>query len=210
NNNQSQIVGQILMNNKTTESFEWDSLVEQYPNSTSYLNRSSQRVEGQNAIIKNTINKMAQAVWYMLQSVNKHQNFKIEYSIKLYDTGFVEEAINVLLILVNKLILTNQLKNVVGIWELNKKQLEDDSILLQQLFTDEFKEQERSEISSDDRAYFTTLYKMPYKLRKEYVKANNLSKKAIQLGLVTSALYKNKLKGSQEVKQEATTRKPTE
>ncbi|KAF0548841.1 hypothetical protein F8M41_025694 [Gigaspora margarita] len=133
---------------------------------------------------------MAQAVWYTLQSVNKHQNFEIEHSVELHDTGFVEEAIDVLLILVNKLIPTNQLENIVEIWELDKKQLEDDLILWQQPFTDGFKEQERSKISSDDRAYFTTLCKIPYKSvyksldqRKEYIKANNLSKKAIQLGL---------------------------
>ncbi|CAG8815555.1 28164_t:CDS:2, partial [Gigaspora margarita] len=127
-------------------------------------------------------------VWYMLQSVNKYQIFEIEHSVKLYNNGFVEEAIDIPLILVNELIPTNQLENVVELWELHffhllehlvyaqfhimlipkcwykdEKQLEDDLILWQQLFTNRFKEQRRSEISSNNREYFITLYKIPYK-----------------------------------------------
>ncbi|CAG8574272.1 36004_t:CDS:1, partial [Racocetra persica] len=51
-------------------------------------------------------------------------------------------------------------------------------------------EQEQSEVNNSSRIYFTTTYKIPYESiyrsldqKKEYVTANNLFKKAIQLGL---------------------------
>ncbi|CAG8827645.1 19744_t:CDS:2, partial [Gigaspora rosea] len=80
------------------------------------------------------------------------------YNVELHNTGFVEEAIDVPLILnyiilFDKLILFLYMPWVSSTWFCmpallsSLRTFKDDSILWQQPFTNGFKEQERSEIS---------------------------------------------------------------
>ncbi|CAG8835756.1 28131_t:CDS:2 [Gigaspora margarita] len=201
----------------------WDSLLENYPDSVPYLTelQFTQRVEGQNTIIKSIINshtsiielfkkldahfiswivdyltpaalfiqrqEIAQAIWYTSKLVNKDNALEIEYEDKSPSTSFAENTVDIPLILLKELIPANHYDDVIEIWELV---LEPISTLQQQFFTDGFQE---SFATNLDEVFLEIPYKIPdisyehvhksLNQQKEYVKANRLSKKAIQMGL---------------------------
>ncbi|CAG8851570.1 10236_t:CDS:2, partial [Gigaspora margarita] len=123
---------------------------------------------------------------YSSQLVDKNHAFEIEDIVESFNTGFAEDNINVPLILLKELIPTNRFDNIVKIWELFRHRCTKKNYIVLfnnqsylctclglvrysfQAFTNGFQESSEATLNIEI---------------KEYVVANGLFKKVIQMEL---------------------------
>ncbi|CAG8802102.1 26492_t:CDS:2, partial [Gigaspora margarita] len=188
-----------------------------FPKESSFIGITSVQLEHSDHP-RNSLAKIAQVIWYTLKPVNKYQIFEIDHNVEVCNNGFVEEAIDVPLILVKELIPIDQSENIFEVWELeyvtannlSKKaiqlELDTGSVTIQGLntFMDKFIKKHSLKCTIDQvlKPKHSKKMKPPIESSSSDLNMDN--------SCDSSAPHKTRFKGSQESKKKTATRKLTE